>query len=372
MQYKICSNCAKEGHIYSDCKEETFKCINCSQNHRTLAAKCPIRKEIIRIKIREKRARSQSVKRGDTPQTVTPHEIIRAQRLPENYLAVMAAKITLADKQEAEVPGIFTYIVEQMLKANDIPDVVFPDSVIRNYKQNMEREKEQESRKRQRSSEEGGHDSASASIASCTIPEGTEYAFMADGTLQLVKKGTLSPYYAPTPTPASSLRFTPATTPLLTPVSSPQRLQGAMPKRFKDQPKDQPKEQRVIQQQNKAQRETNPGLVLISRTDVILPENLNNQQLKKDAIKGKVMKYVFTNPAYKAENVKKDLIAGKYDLTQVCRLNFAMENFHQINPLIPGILLEGLNIKSLSSRESFRKVRSFPGQALNEPGLPGG
>ena len=154
---------------------------------------------------------------------------------------------------------------------------------------------------------------------------------MDDGTLQLVKKGTLSPYYVPTPTPASSLRSTPATTPLPTPVSSPQRLQGAVPKRFRDQPKDQPKEQRVTQQLHKAQRETNPGLVLISRTDVILPENLNNQQLKKDVIKGKVMKYVFTNTACKAENVKKDLIAGKYDLTQVRRLNFAMENFHQIN-----------------------------------------
>ena len=40
-------------------------------------------------------------------------------------------------------------------------------------------------------------------------------------------------------------------------------------------------------------------------------------------------------------------------------------------PLIPGIFPEGLNI-SLSPWESFRKVRSFPGQALNEPGLPGG
>ena len=218
-----------------------------------------------------------------------------------------------------------------MLKANNIPDVIFPYSVIRGYKQNMEREKEQESRKRQRSSEEGGRDSASASVASYTIPEGTEYAFMADGTLQLVKKGTLSPYYVPTPTPASSLRSTLATAPLPTPVSSPQRSQGAMPKKFKDQPKDQPKEQRVIQQQHKAQSETNPGLVLISCTDVILPENLNNQQLKKDAIKGKVMKYAFTNPAFRAEDVKKDLIAGKYDLTQVRRLNFAMENFHQIN-----------------------------------------
>ena len=43
-----------------------------------------------------------------------------------------------------------------------------------------------------------------------------------------------------------------------------------------------------------------------------------------------------------------------------------------VNPLTPGTLPEGLNMKSLSPRESFQKVRSFPGQALNEPGLPGG
>ena len=43
-----------------------------------------------------------------------------------------------------------------------------------------------------------------------------------------------------------------------------------------------------------------------------------------------------------------------------------------VNALIPGILPEGLNIKSLSPRETFQKVRSLPGQALNEPGLPGG
>ena len=152
--YKICSNCAREGHTYGDCNIEIFKCINCGQNHRTLAAKCPIRKDIICTKIRERRARSQSVKRGETTQTVTPHDIIKTHKLPKNYLAVMAATVTLADKREAEVPGIFTYIVDQMLKANNIPDVVFPDSVVRNYKENMERESK--SRKRQRSSEEWG------------------------------------------------------------------------------------------------------------------------------------------------------------------------------------------------------------------------
>ena len=339
-QYKICSNCAGEDHIYNDCNAEFFKCINCGQNHRTLATKCPIRKDIIRTKIRERRARSQSAERGETTHPVTSHDAIKAHKLPENYLAVMAATITLADKRETEVPGIFTYIMDQMLKANDIPEVVFPDSVIRNYKENMEKEKsESESRKRQRS-EEGGRDS----VVSYTIPEGTEYAFMPDSTLQLVKKGTMSPYYVPTPTPASSLRSTPTTTPLPTPVSSLQRAQGAVPKRFKEQPKQQratqqskeqktiqlPKEQRVTPQPQE-QREIKPGLLLITRTDVVLPENINNQQLKKDAIRDKIIKYVYTNPAFKDEEVKKNLMAGKYDLTQVRRLNIALENFHQIN-----------------------------------------
>ena len=343
-QYKICSNCAGEDHTYNDCNVEFFKCINCGQNHRTLAAKCPIRKDIIRAKIRERRARSQSAKRGETTHPVTSHDVIRAHKLPENYLAVMAATITLADKREIEVPENFTYIVDQMLKVNDIPEVVFPDSVVRNYKENMQKEKsESEPRKRQRS-EEGGHDSADTSVASYTIPEGTEYAFMPDGTLQIVKKGTMSPYYVPTPTPASSLRSTPATTPLPTPVSSPQRAQGAVPKRFKEQSKQQsatkqfkeqkttqlPKEQRVTPQ-TQEQREIKPGLLLITRTDVLLPENINNQQLKKDAIRGKIIRYVYTNPAFKAEEVKKNLRAGKYDLTQVRRLYIALENFHQIN-----------------------------------------
>ena len=199
----------------------------------------------------------------------------------------------------------------------------------------MEKEKcELESRKRQRS-EEGGRDSAGTSVVSYTIPEGTEDAFMPDGTLQLVKIGTLSRYYVPTPTPASSLRSTPATTPLPTQVSSAQRAQGAVPKRFKEQPK----EQRVTQQSKeqkatqppKEHSEINPGLLLISRTGVVLPENLNNQQLKKDAIRGKIIKFVYTNPAFKAEEVKKSLIAGKYDLTQVRRLNIALEHFRQIN-----------------------------------------
>ena len=148
--YQICSDCAEEGHTHVDCQNESFKCINCKADHRTLAAKCPKRKALIRKKIKEKRERSKANETRVTSQPrVTPYV---PPQMPENYMAVMAAAITIAEKRESEEPGSFQYIMDEMLKANNIPRVIFPDSVI---KKGTDRE-ESQARKRQRSSEEGG------------------------------------------------------------------------------------------------------------------------------------------------------------------------------------------------------------------------
>ena len=73
-------------------------------------------------------------------------------KLPDNYLAVMAAAITLAEKQEIEVPGTFQFIMDEMLRANNISAVTFPDTVISGYRENIQ---DVEKRKRTRTSEEG-------------------------------------------------------------------------------------------------------------------------------------------------------------------------------------------------------------------------
>ena len=75
----------------------------------------------------------------------------QATKLPEQYLAVMTAAITLADKREAEVPGTFQFVISEMLKANGVPEVIFSESVISGYK---EHGKDSKKRKRQRSSED--------------------------------------------------------------------------------------------------------------------------------------------------------------------------------------------------------------------------
>ena len=57
-----CAYCAG-GHVQRECTATKPKCINCGGQHRTLAAACRIRKEIIKNKSQEYRERSKSRKR---------------------------------------------------------------------------------------------------------------------------------------------------------------------------------------------------------------------------------------------------------------------------------------------------------------------
>ena len=71
--------------------------------HRTLAAKCQKRKEVIKNKVREKRSRTRSATRANMAQATQPMSVeMSTLRLPENYLAVMAAAVTIAEKRERQ------------------------------------------------------------------------------------------------------------------------------------------------------------------------------------------------------------------------------------------------------------------------------
>ena len=282
-EYSVCFNCASRGHTYTECNSSTLQCVNCGGDHRMLAAKCPKGKEIIRKKIKERRERSISAGRGEVPQP-TPAQVIQTTKLPENYLAVMAATITIADKREAEVPGIFQYIVDEMLEANGIPRVIFPKSVISGYSSKTY-EEEKESRKRQRSSDE-----VRVSRPATKSREKGEISYIGlpDGTWQLVtpqETPQTTPIPTPAATPMSSTRSTPlsftaptpANTPRVTqmptPGTSPQRPTGAIPKQ----------QQQAEKQQHppKPQWEKEPGLLLIARSEATLPQ-MNHHQIKKE------------------------------------------------------------------------------------------
>jgi len=140
---KKCSECAGDGHTYKECKSEAKKCLNCGDDHRTLAARCPVRKKI--IKDREKLERENKIKqrksyaqvtKGVVSQEVTEaknteliEEVRGRDKLPTNASVVILTSITWAHYLEEMYPGTFQETMDEMLKLNGMASVKFPSKI---------------------------------------------------------------------------------------------------------------------------------------------------------------------------------------------------------------------------------------------------
>ena len=146
-----CSNCANEGHRYSDCpNKQQPECLNCGENHRTLAAKCSVRKQYIKEKSKEMRERSRSRSRartfaetvGDSGQQYHAQQneqpLINPQCTKEMTTIIMTAVIT-GHYVEMTKPGSFQKIFDKIMEANGLPRVIVPmDEIIKNISSQME------------------------------------------------------------------------------------------------------------------------------------------------------------------------------------------------------------------------------------------
>lgn len=152
-QYKVCSECAAEGHTFRNCSETNKKCLNCNEDHRTLAARCPKRKQILKEKEKQERAtaRNRSATRTSHPQqqsyagmaassnrpagagsandarTFYPENLFNS--LPPNAAATIMSAILYAYTREAAEPGTFQAVMDDMYTLNNIPKVIFPSDV---------------------------------------------------------------------------------------------------------------------------------------------------------------------------------------------------------------------------------------------------
>ena len=98
---------------------------------KTLAFKCPVRKELVKQKITELKQKKQE----KIPETELRNVVAKQIQddLPANYLTVITSAITLANIREQECPVVFQYIIEQMYSANDLPVVKYPVTVVACY-----------------------------------------------------------------------------------------------------------------------------------------------------------------------------------------------------------------------------------------------
>ena len=129
--HKVCSECSKQGHRFDECTSHTKKCLNCGQPHKTMALKCPAPKELVKKKIHElKQKKLEKISESEVRPTVAKQI---QEDLPVNYLTVIDSGITLANIREQEYPEIFQYITDEMYRANGLPVIKYPATVIAGY-----------------------------------------------------------------------------------------------------------------------------------------------------------------------------------------------------------------------------------------------
>lgn len=116
--YKCCSTCASEEHTHHSCSSEQIKCINCKEDHYTLAKKCKKRKELI-----EKLRKSTKETTYASKVTITPSASPNANSILESAAtkAFLEKKIdTLTkivenqSKQIADLMKMLPLILQQL------------------------------------------------------------------------------------------------------------------------------------------------------------------------------------------------------------------------------------------------------------------
>ncbi|KAF2346642.1 hypothetical protein FHG87_022603 [Trinorchestia longiramus] len=127
-----CSDCASHQHTHQQCNSPTKKCLNCNQQHRTLAATCPYRKQVIHQK-NENQKKQETEKNNRTyldiaktaiQQTNQPTPALTLTNNTHIKLAALVIEAHIASLAKTESYGT---ILSKSLKRNFNIDTSFPD-----------------------------------------------------------------------------------------------------------------------------------------------------------------------------------------------------------------------------------------------------
>ena len=137
---KICSECSETGHTYKDCTNPEKACINCNKNgmqadHRTLAMSCPLRKSVIKDKI--KNGENTELKKDDhTYAEIAKRAAAEARQketptlinLSEQKHTKILISIMHAHVMNLCNPGTYQTELNKMLVKNELPTMWFPEN----------------------------------------------------------------------------------------------------------------------------------------------------------------------------------------------------------------------------------------------------
>lgn len=132
--YKVCSECSSTSHTWRDCLSSNKRCLNCQGEHRTLAAKCPLRKEIIKKNKKENskmntatysQITGQNMQAPKSQQTNT--STINIPQMSESFSKIFTCMMHAHLLNMAE-PGCYNEVLNSMLTKNNLPKVIAPNN----------------------------------------------------------------------------------------------------------------------------------------------------------------------------------------------------------------------------------------------------
>ncbi len=141
--YKMCSECSSSEHLWHECKAKEKKCINCKENHSTLAMKCPKRKVILKEKRKQEIEKQKMTYSGVTQS----QSVISTQPMPQQYQVpqitkeeILKINICVSHAHYANIanPGTYSDELNKVLTANNLPNIIIPYSVNPNSNQSQQ------------------------------------------------------------------------------------------------------------------------------------------------------------------------------------------------------------------------------------------
>lgn len=135
--FVICSNCSSPDHNYQNCHSALFKCITCSENHPTLASRCPTRRAMVKNKAKQLRDQSR-VRSGTSYASATVSGQPQPQTQQAHYAAAQQGNTNLdksviittallqANLCDAAEPGSYQRVLDSIYRENGLTPVIIP------------------------------------------------------------------------------------------------------------------------------------------------------------------------------------------------------------------------------------------------------
>ncbi len=130
-EYKVCSECSEEGHVWHQCQNNIKCCLNCKEDHSTMAMRCPRRKAIMKEK-RNQTTERQKMNYANitqiTPSATTMTNLQTPIVTKEEMLNIHIC-VAHAQNENQKKPSTYKYELNKVLKANNLPTIIIPDEV---------------------------------------------------------------------------------------------------------------------------------------------------------------------------------------------------------------------------------------------------